>query len=281
MQPDYLNRITIGQCEVVLRRLPDRSVPLFLFSPPYNLGTTSGGGFPAARMGHYSERAPLGRARGGAGKWGGGALAQGYADSTDDALPMYRYRGWLMDVLRQCWRVLSDDGAIFFNHKPRILNGRLLAPMDYLPPALRPFVRQEIIWARAGGMNFSPAFYVPTHERIVVIARPGWRLKSKGASGAGDVWYIPQQSDTWHPAPFPRALAERVLETTGARLVCDPFMGSGTTAKAARKLGVAWIGIERSPIYAARAEREIAAVEPMHPAMREVLAQTDMWSEAA
>jgi len=261
-QTSWRNTIIVGDASHLLRVLPRAvgPVPLILFSPPYNLGTTTGGGFPGKG--------------GAAGKWGGGALSEGY-DGTDDAMPQPVYMAWLADVLDAAWQALSDDGAIYMNHKPRILGGVLLSALDYVPAHLRRYVRQEIVWARAGGVNFSASFYVPTSERIVVIARPAWRLKSKGASGAGDVWTISQQAGTWHPAPFPLALAERVLETTGAALVIDPFMGSGTTGRAARRLGVPWIGFERSARYAAQAMRDIENTMPYSSATRDLFDQMD------
>lgn len=94
----------------------------------------------------------------------------------------------------------------------------------------------------------------------MIFAKPDFRLKSQGASGVGDVWYIPQEASTWHPAPFPLPLATRALETVMPSLVVDPFMGSGTTAKAAVKLGIDYIGFELSEIYAKRARKEIAEV---------------------
>jgi site-specific DNA-methyltransferase (adenine-specific) len=229
-------------------------VDLVLTSPPYNLGTSTGGGFP---LGHYSASdGKLGR-RGGGGKWNGGALRDGYG-VHDDAMPHEDYMAWQHDTLRALWSRLSDQGAIFYNHKPRVLAGALVAPMDYVPSELRPFVRQEVIWARAGGVNFSPAFYLPTHERIVIIARPDFRLRDKAASSVGDVWYIPQESNTEHPAPFPLALAKQAIETTPARVVLDPFAGSGTTLEAARLLGRRAIGIEINPAYCEIAKRRLA-----------------------
>ena len=239
-----------GRCEDVLPTLPAGGVDLVFTSPPYNLGNTSGGGFPGkeAPQGHYSPTAGLAK-RGGQGKWSAasrsGGLAHGY-DEHDDAMPHEAYVAWQHDVLRACWRVLTDRGAIFYNHKPRVFSGRLVPPTDYVPDDLRPFIRQEIIWARAGGINFSPAFYVPTHERIVVVARLAWRLKSKGASGVGDVWTVPQESNNPHPAPFPISLPARAIETAAPALVLDPFSGSGTTLRAAKDAGVKVIGIEQS-----------------------------------
>jgi len=151
---------------------------------------------------------------------------------------------------------LTNTGAIYFNHKPRVLNGVLVEPRDYVPRDL--IVRQRIIWARAGGVNFSPAFYLPTYEEVLVIARPDFRLKSKGASRAGDVWNIPQETGTWHPAPFPLELARRVIETTAPDYICDPFMGRGTTAIAAGLAGIGYLGCNRSAVYVERAQRDYA-----------------------
>lgn len=270
----YLNSIVVGVAQKLLRTLPDASIPLFLFSPPYNLGNAAGGS--SVYKSHYPKSAALGF-RGGngrkgmgkkGGRWDGGALSGGY-DDFDDNLPHPEYVAWQNDILRECWRCLTPAGAIFYNHKPRILDGVLVAPVDYVPSDpdptkdLRRHVRQEIIWARSGGVNATPAFYMSTHERIVIIARPGWRLRSQSASAVGDVWRIHQEASTWHPAPFPLSLALRVLETTAAPLVCDPFMGSGTTGKAARTLGVDFIGFDRNATYAARAMAEIALIQPL------------------
>lgn len=272
-----MNTNTITVCDALefAQALPAGGVPLFLFSPPYNLGNSSGGGLPGAkRQGHYPADAPLGR-RGGpyqsakdegrrVGKWSGGALADGY-DDYRDGLPWPEYTAWQQAILTECWRCLPENGAIYYNHKPRVLDGVLLDPIVFIPDGL--YIRQRIIWARAGGVNFSPSFYCPTHEYIYVIAKPDFRLKSKGASGAGDVWFVSQEANTWHPAPFPLSLAERVIETTMPALVCDPFMGSGTTAKAAKRYGVPFIGCDRNAAYVERAMHELDDIQPYEPAL--------------
>jgi DNA modification methylase len=153
-----------------------------------------------------------------------------------------QYTEWQRGILRECWRTLTDTGAIFYNHKPRVQNLALQTPLEFNPGLP---VRQIIIWARAGGINFAPTHYCPTHEWIVVFAKPGFRLKSKGASGVGDVWYVPQESGNPHPAPFPLTLPARAIETTGAKSILDPFNGSGTTLRAAKDAGCRAVGIER------------------------------------
>jgi site-specific DNA-methyltransferase (adenine-specific) len=282
------NTITVCDALAFLQALPDASVPLFLFSPPYNLGNSSGGGMPGAKKtGHYPDDAKLGR-RGGhrplrhgmgrrAGKWSGGALADGY-DDFSDGMPWSEYIPWQQSVLAECWRCLPENGAIFYNHKERVLDGVLLDPTAFVPDCC--YLRQRIIWARAGGINFSPSFFCPTHEVILVLAKPDFRLKSKGASGAGSVWYIPQEASTWHPAPFPMALAETVIEATMPTLVCDPFSGSGTVARAAKRFGIDFIGCDRNAAYVERANAEIAKERKMtvrQKTMTDVLAEQESY----
>lgn len=237
---------------------------LIFTSPPYNLGNTTGGGFPD-RFGHYRKSSGL-AGRGGAGKWGGGDLANGYG-AHDDAMEHADYVAWQGEVLAACWSRLTDRGAIYYNHKPRVLDGGLVSPLDYVPAELRQFVRQEVIWRRSGGINFSPAFYLPMHERIVIIARRAWRLTSKGASGVGDVWEICQERDNSHPAPFPIELPARAIETTAPTLVIDPFMGSGTALRAAKDAGRRAIGIEIEERYCevAATRMEQSVLDLAHP----------------
>lgn len=251
--PYERNSVNVEEALQFLKNLPNSSVPMFLFSSPYNLGQSSAGGL-AQYKGHYSSTGKMGK-RGGNDKWRSPALADGYADH-DDAMPPDEYITWQKEILTECWRSLADNGAIYYNHKPRIQYGVLQTPLDFNPGLP---VRQIVIWARAGGINYSPTYYVPTCEWIVIYAKPDFRLKSKAASGVGDVWYIPQEANTWHPAPFPLALAERALETVMPSLAIDPFAGSGTTAVAAKTLGVDYIYNELSATYAEKARRRIDA----------------------
>ena len=52
-----------------------------------------------------------------------------------------------------------------------------------------------------------------------------------------------------HPTQKPVPLMRRLLESTTAQTILDPFMGSGTTGVAAVQMGRKFIGIEREPKY--------------------------------
>jgi site-specific DNA-methyltransferase (cytosine-N4-specific) len=66
-------------------------------------------------------------------------------------------------------------------------------------------------------------------------------------------------SDTGHAAPFPAELVEPLVRVSSAQgdAVLDPFLGSGTTAMVAQRLGRRWWGCE---IYAHDAERAAARI---------------------
>ena len=68
-----------------------------------------------------------------------------------------------------------------------------------------------------------------------------------------DVWSInTAQSGEAHFAVFPEKIPELCIKagTKEGDVVLDPFMGSGTTANVAKRLGREWIGIELNEDYA-------------------------------
>ena len=261
MRP-WLNQIHHGDCLELMSQMPAASVGLAVTSPPYNLLNSSGNGM---KNGHR-------------GKWSRAALMQGYAGHSD-RMPHDDYVDWQRECIRAMLRVLTPDGAIFYNHKWRVQRGLLQDRADIVDGFP---VRQIIIWQRAGGFNHNPGYFLPTYEVIYLIANPEFRLAPK-AGGIGDVWRIRQDRGNPHPAPFPVELARRAIAATTTDVVLDPFLGSGTTAVAALLEGRQYIGIELSAEYcgmageriaALRAEQERAAGEPVIPsalAVREML----------
>ena len=62
-----------------------------------------------------------------------------------------------------------------------------------------------------------------------------------------------------HPTQKPENLLERIILASSNKgdVVLDPFLGSGTTAFIAQKLGRRWIGIETDDKYIKIAEKRI------------------------
>lgn len=230
------NRIICGDVLEVFKRIPDGSVDLVVTSPPYNLKNSTGNGMKDGR----------------GGKWKNASLINGYAD-YDDNMPHELYAKWQRECLEQMMRVIPEDGAIFYNHKWRVQDGLLQDRQDIVTGFP---VRQIIIWRRKGGINFNAGYFLPTYEVIYLIAKPKFKLLPK-ANSYGDVWEFTQEMKNGHPAPFPVALIDRIISSTNARTVLDPFMGSGTTAMAALQNHRDYIGIELSQKYCELAEKRI------------------------
>ncbi|MCC5613237.1 site-specific DNA-methyltransferase, partial [Nostoc sp. CHAB 5834] len=101
-------------------------------------------------------------------------------------------------------------------------------------------------------------FFTPSHEWIMIFAKPGFKLKRKLGALGPDVWTIPPARNNDHPAPFPVELPLRAIQSCNAKVILDPFSGSGTTGVAAVRSGREYIGIELSAEYNAQAEARIA-----------------------
>ncbi len=71
-------------------------------------------------------------------------------------------------------------------------------------------------------------------------------------------WSMPE--NTPHPHQKPEKLVERVIEASSnpGDLVLDPFLGSGTTAVVARRLGRRWLGFESDPDFVRLALKRLA-----------------------
>lgn len=231
MKPYYEDdAVTIyhGDNRDVLVELSD--VGLVLTSPPYNLngdGNKSGGSyFPN--------------------------LADGYATHGDN-MPHAEYVAWQHEVLSMLWATLADDGAIYYNHKPRVGGERVRLPLELVPDELP--IRQIITWDRGSGFNRQFTYYVPAYEWVLLIAKPAFRTNTRSID---DVWRIPFETGGEHPAPYPLSLALRAIGSTDAKLIVDPFMGSGTTLRAAKDLNRKAIGIELDERYCEIAAKRMA-----------------------
>ena len=97
---------------------------------------------------------------------------------------------------------------------------------------------------------------MPTYEVIYLIAKPAFKLLPK-ANACGDVWEFTQEMKNPHPAAFPVDLIDRIISSTHAEVILDPFMGSGTVAVAAANLKRNYIGIDISPEYCMLAEQRV------------------------
>lgn len=237
---DFINKFLCGDAVQILKQIPDESLDLAITSPPYNIKNSTGNGLKDGR----------------GGKWASAALIEGYATYNDN-MPHKKYVKWQREVLTEIMRILKPNGAFFYNHKWRVQAGLIQDRQDIVQGFP---VRQIIIWQRAGGINFNKGYFLPTYEVIYMIAKRGFKLAPK-ANAVGDIWSFPQEMNNKHPAAFPVTLIDRIISSTTAKTVIDPFMGSGTTALSAKKLGVDFIGIDIAKEYCKLAKERLKSFE--------------------
>lgn len=244
----YINTI-FGHTSEKMSELPDKSVSLMVTSPPYNIDISYGN------------------------KWENGRLKTSKGKKYKDDLTEERYREMLCSVFEETKRVLKDDGQIWVNIKNRYVDGNIIPPFWILDFFQDMYLKNVIIWNFDWGGSTSKRFcsryeyvffftkkkedYTFNLEDVKIPAlnyRPD-RYKSQ-LKNPTDVWRISLVSGnsierTEHPAQYPEELIERIIKvgTQVGDLVLDPFMGSGTTAVVAKRLGRKYVGYEIEQEY--------------------------------
>lgn len=234
----------IYNCDVLegLKQLEDNSIDLIITSPPYNKAGLNG-----IQKGK---------------KWNG--TIDYNNDVSVDMLPEDEYQKWQIDILTECYRVLKNDGSMFYNHKNRIVKGKGEISNPYSWVIKSPFrVRQELIWDRGSTNDVNRRRYLPCTEKIYWLTKsdkPKFDRKID-TPFKKEVWSFPFEKNTKHPAPFPIELPNNIIhccKTDDERLVVlDPFMGSGTVALSAINYDCDYIGFELFEEYIELAQKRI------------------------
>ncbi len=257
---EHRDQILLGDARARLGEVEENSVALVVTSPPYFAGKA------------YEQ------------DLGAGHIPGSYLEYLD----------MLRGVFRECLRVLEPGGRMAINvanlgRKPfRSLAADVTA---ILQDDLHMLLRGEIIWLKAEGATGSCAWgsfasaanpvLRDTTERVVLACKGRFdRAKTRRQRAAEglpsedsitreefmaatlDVWRIRPESArrVGHPAPFPVELPRRIIElyTYRGDVVLDPFMGSGSTAVAAKRTGRSFLGCDTDPAYIEIAQRRVA-----------------------
>jgi site-specific DNA-methyltransferase (adenine-specific)/modification methylase len=120
---------------------------------------------------------------------------------------------------------------------------------------------EYVIWAIKGKK------WVFNYEELKKINPE--RQKDGSPKQMRDVWPLPlvqgkerlrgEDGRALHPTQKPEEMLKRIIIASSNKggLVLDPFLGSGTTAVVAKRLGRNWIGIEKSRKYIEAANKRL------------------------
>ena len=207
-------------CMELMRALPDKCVDLIITSPPYNLGAT-----------HHT----------------GGNRFKAYSTYSDD-MPESEYMSWQTDVLNECYRILSDEGSMFYNHKNRIKDGVSITPYEWILKS-EFLIKQEIVWFNRS-QNFDKIRFYPMTERVYWLAKNA-KTKLENVINHHDLFdWRPEGTAEEHKRAFPMSMVTDIIACfPKANLVFDPYLGSGTARVGAYEFSKSFLGCEIDKDY--------------------------------
>lgn len=231
--------ITEQDCIAFLRSLADESVDLIVTDPAYS------GMNQHMRFGH-------GRI---VGHYGKADNARWFREFHDDPESYGVFLG-------ECARVLRKDRHIYvmFDSYSLLSLGALVR--DHFD------VKGIIVWDKVAlGMGH---YFRRRHEQIVFAGKGKRRVSRRDLP---DVWAVRRVHRAAYPAQKPVALFELMLEASAlpGEVVCDPFVGSGSSAVAALRRGCSFIGADIDDVAVQLARERCASVlgssvDPLEPA---------------
>ena len=245
-----INKVIQGDCLEVMKEIPSNSVDVTFADPPFNL-----------KKKYHS-----------------------YYDKYE----VEEYLSWCKKWLTEMVRITKPTGSIFVHNIPKwlIYFGSYLNEIAIF--------RHWIAWDAMGsplGKTLLPnhygiLYYVKSDKfKFYSIRMPRKRCRNCHYILRGQPHrkgrlhpFGPLVSDVWtdihrirhkkrrdeHPCQLPIHLLERLLlmSSDEGDIVLDPFVGTGTTAIAAKKLGRKFIGIDIDPKYVEITNKKLEEAEP-------------------
>ncbi len=264
----YVNKIICGDCEAVLKDLPDNCIDLIFTSPPY----------ADSRKDTY-----------------GGVHPDEYVE-------------WFLPKAKEFFRVLKPTGTFVLNIKEKAVNGERHSYVLELILEMKKqgwLWTEEFVWHKKNSypgkwpnrfrdawercIQFNKKKRFNMYQEEVMVPVGSWakdRLKnlsdvdkrrdeSRVKSGFGKnisnwvgrdkayptnvIHMATECGNRNHSAAFPSALAEWFIKlfTEEGDLVLDPFSGSGTTPIMSKQLQRQYIGVDIKEEYCEKAEKEL------------------------
>ncbi len=263
MISNFKNKIINGDSLEELKKIPRETFDLIFADPPYNLQLKS-------------ELTRPDRSK-----------VSAVNDKWDQFENFKKYDEFTYEWLNECKRILKKDGAIWvigsYHNIFRV--GTAIQNLGF-------WILNDVIWNKNNPMpNFRGTRFTNAHETLI------WASKSEKSKYTFNYqslkclnddlqmrsnWSLPicsgserlkKNGKKIHSTQKPESLLHRILLATSNKndLILDPFLGSGTSAAVAKKLGRNYFGIEKEKNYFKAAEQRINATKPIEDDLLDTL----------
>ena len=230
--------IDFGDCRELFKTVESESVAIVVTSPPYNIGKP---------YGKYKDKIAL-----------------------DD------WKQLIEETTKEVYRVLKPNGSFFLNLSPIPFGSdKEILPLPYIGYDIMRSagfkIRNIITWTFNnivwGVKDLNNYIFNLDDIRIPYLTQNDKRLEGGKGRNPTDVWYFNRVNNMTkkslglnHPTVYPLEMIERIIKMSSNEgdIILDPFLGSGTTAVAALKLGRRAIGFELDSSYEDEIKKRIA-----------------------
>jgi len=249
------NKIICGDAFQILEKLPEKKFDLLFADPPYN-------------------------------------LTKIFGENSFKQISLDEYENWLDSWLSQAIKLLKPTASVYICGDWRSSSAIQRVGMKYFK------LQNRITWEREKGRgakkNWKNAaediwFFtvsddyvfnlenVKTKRKVIAPYTENGKPKDweKSENGSFRIthpsnlwtdltvpfWSMPENTE--HPTQKPEKLLAKIIlaSTRENDLILDPFLGSGTTAVAAKKLNRDFVSIEKDENYCLLAEKRLASAE--------------------
>ena len=249
------NKIINGNSLLELKKIPDESFDLVFADPPYNL-----------QLRNQLIRPDRSK-------------VNAVNDEWDQFESFKVYDDFIINWLSECRRVLKKNGSIWIigSYHNIFRVGAKIQDLGF-------WILNDVIWNKNNPMpNFRGTRFTNAHETLI------WASKDKNSKYTFNyqslkclnddlqirsTWNLPicngnerlkENGKKVHSTQKPESLLHRILLASSNKndLILDPFLGSGTTAVVAKKLGRIFYGIEKDKRYFDAANKRLKNTKPI------------------
>jgi site-specific DNA-methyltransferase (adenine-specific) len=230
---ELINTIFNESCIDTMKRIPNDFVDVVITSPPYNMNLR-------IRNGEYCSRQIVKE------------ISTKYEDFSDN-MPIEDFYEFHSSVLKELLRI---SNLVFYNIQ--IVTGSKRAFFKMIGE-FSENLKDIIIWDKRYAQPAIGEQVMNRRSELILVFEKDYPISRQFRSSTfkrgtlDDIWVIDRERSNveGHGATFPQKLIFTILENFSKEgdVIYDPFMGTGTTASVAKKMGRKYLGSEISKRY--------------------------------